>query len=110
MGASSRAGGYAAWRGRSTRRRALLLKLGSIRERGTRRQAGDVPKLDGAILMPGDPSECRKNAARCAELAATATPIEAKAAYGELAQQWEAVTMQLEELRWILSQDGPDNS
>jgi hypothetical protein len=56
--------------------------------------------------VPGDPSECRKHAARCTELAAAATSIERRAAFRDLSLRWEALAIQLERLQRTLNQDG----
>jgi hypothetical protein len=56
--------------------------------------------------VPGDPRECRKHAARCAELAANAKSIEVKKAYRELALRWNALAIQLETLQRALNDDG----
>jgi len=47
--------------------------------------------------MPGDPKECRKNAVRCAELAATAHTPQMKATFLELSMNWERLAIQLED-------------
>jgi hypothetical protein len=47
-------------------------------------------------VMPGDPKECRRRAARCAELAvATRTP-QLRATFLELSKKWEKLAIQLE--------------
>ena len=47
--------------------------------------------------MSGDPKECRRNAARCAELAVTASTPQLKATFLELSKNWEKVAIQLED-------------
>jgi hypothetical protein len=48
-------------------------------------------------LMPGDPKECRKHAARCAELAVAARTPQLKAAFLGLSKNWEKLAIQLED-------------
>ena len=58
--------------------------------------------------MSGDPKECRRNAARCAELAVTASTPQLKAM--ELSKNWEKLAIQLkdafaqidDEIEWVL--------
>jgi hypothetical protein len=38
--------------------------------------------------MPGDPKECRKHAARCAEMAVAARTLQLKATFLELSKNW----------------------
>ena len=60
--------------------------------------------------MPGDPKECRRNAAQCAELAVTASTPQLKATFLELSMNWEKLAIQLEdafaqiddEIEWVL--------
>ena len=47
--------------------------------------------------MPGDPKECRRNAARCAELAVAARTLQSKAMFLELSKSWEKLAIQLED-------------
>jgi hypothetical protein len=47
--------------------------------------------------MPGDPKECRRNAARCAELAVAARTLQAKMLFLELSKNWEQIAIQLED-------------
>jgi hypothetical protein len=47
--------------------------------------------------MPGDPKECRSHAARCAELAVTASTPQLKATFLELSKNWEKLAIQLED-------------
>jgi len=47
--------------------------------------------------MPGDPKECRKHAARCAELAVAARTAQLKAAFLGLSKNWEKLAIQLED-------------
>jgi hypothetical protein len=46
--------------------------------------------------MPGDPKECRKHAARCAEMAVTAGTAQLRATFLELSKNWEKLAIQLE--------------
>jgi hypothetical protein len=46
--------------------------------------------------MPGDPKECRKHAARCAELAARAKAEHLKAMLLQLSKSWEKLAIGLE--------------
>ena len=45
--------------------------------------------------MPGDPNECRQNAANCAELAWTAAPSESEA-FLALAAAWKRLAAEFE--------------
>ena len=79
--------------------------------------------------MPGNPRECRENAARCAELAVTAKAKRLKVMlvklsrswerlavdlesvldtieFGDLALRWDALAIQLMRLRRVLNQQG----
>jgi hypothetical protein len=47
--------------------------------------------------MPGDPVECRRNAARCAELAVTAGTPQLRTTFLELSKSWEKLAIQLED-------------
>jgi hypothetical protein len=47
--------------------------------------------------MPGDPKQCRTHAARCAELAVTASTPQLKATFLELSKNWEKLAIRLEE-------------
>jgi hypothetical protein len=47
--------------------------------------------------MPSDPKECRKNAARCAELAVAARTPQLKATFLALSKNWEKLAIQLED-------------
>ena len=59
--------------------------------------------------MPGDPKECRRHAARCAELAVTASTPQLKGTFLELSENWEKLAIQLEntfakiddEIEWV---------
>jgi hypothetical protein len=55
-------------------------------------------------MMPGDPKECRKHAARCAELAMTARSHELKAALLELSKNWESLAISLEALKGMVGE------
>jgi hypothetical protein len=52
--------------------------------------------------MPGDPKECRRHAAHCAELAVAARPPQLKAAFLGLSKNWETLAIQLEDTFGIL--------
>jgi hypothetical protein len=47
--------------------------------------------------MPGDPKECRRHAARCAELAMAAHTLQLRAMFLELSRNWEKLAIQLED-------------
>ena len=47
--------------------------------------------------MPGNPKECRKHAARCAELAMAAHTPHLRAMFLELSKNWEKLAIQLED-------------
>jgi hypothetical protein len=47
--------------------------------------------------MPGDPKECRRNAARCGELAAAARTPQLRTTFLELSKSWEKLAIQLED-------------
>jgi hypothetical protein len=59
--------------------------------------------------MPGDPKECRRHAARCAELAVNASTPQLKGTFLELSENWEKLAIQLEdafarlddEIEWV---------
>jgi hypothetical protein len=55
--------------------------------------------------MPGDPDECRRHAARCAELAVTAKSPELKLLLLELAAKWTAFADDTEHMQALLSKD-----
>ena len=46
--------------------------------------------------MQGDSKECRKHAARCAEMAVAARSVQLKATFLELSKNWEKLAIQLE--------------
>ena len=46
--------------------------------------------------MPGDPKECHRNAARCAELAVAAHTPQLRTRFLELSNNWEKLAIQLE--------------
>jgi hypothetical protein len=54
--------------------------------------------------MPGDPKECRKHAARCAELAMTARSHELKTALLELSKNWENLAVSLEAVNGLVGE------
>jgi hypothetical protein len=47
--------------------------------------------------MAGDPKECRRNAARCAELAVAAHTPQLRARFLELSKNWEKLAIQFED-------------
>lgn len=47
--------------------------------------------------MPGDPKECRRYAARCAELAMTVSSFQLKIKFLELSKLWEKLAIDLED-------------
>jgi len=47
--------------------------------------------------MPGNPKECRRNAARCAELAVAAHTPQLRARFLELSKNWEKLAIQVED-------------
>ena len=47
--------------------------------------------------MPSNPKECRKHAARCAELAMAAHTPQLRAMFLELSKNWEKLAIQLED-------------
>ena len=49
-----------------------------------------------AMFMPGNPNECRKHAARCAEMTVAARTRQLKATFLELSKNWEKLAIQLE--------------
>ena len=46
--------------------------------------------------MPSNPKECRRNAARCAELAVAAHTPQLRTRFLELSNNWEKLAIQLE--------------
>jgi hypothetical protein len=46
--------------------------------------------------MPGDPKECRKHAARCAEMAVAARTAQLRETFLDLSKNWEKLAIQLE--------------
>jgi hypothetical protein len=48
------------------------------------------------MFIPGNPKECRKHAARCAEMAVAARTPQLKATFLELSKNWEKLAIQLE--------------
>jgi hypothetical protein len=46
--------------------------------------------------MPGDPKECRKHAARCAEMAVAAYTPQLRTSFLQLSKHWEQLAIQLE--------------
>jgi hypothetical protein len=57
--------------------------------------------------MPGDPRECRKRAARCAQLAVETHNEQLKARLLELSRTWESLANELEQTRPLMA--GVDN-
>ena len=55
--------------------------------------------------MPGDAEQCRRQAVRCAELAATARTPELKTLLLELAAKWQALAVDDERLDIRLRKD-----
>jgi hypothetical protein len=51
--------------------------------------------------MPGDPKECRRRAAQCAELAVAARTPQLRATFLELSKNWEKLAIQLENAKGI---------
>ena len=47
--------------------------------------------------MAGDPKECRRNAARCGELAVAARTPQLRTTFLELSKNWEKLAIQLED-------------
>jgi hypothetical protein len=47
--------------------------------------------------MPGNPKECRRKAARCAELAVAARTPQLRTTFLELSKNWEKLAIQLED-------------
>jgi len=54
--------------------------------------------------MVGDPKECRKHAAHCAEMAVAARTSQLKATFLELSKNWEKLAIQLETAFALLDQ------
>ena len=54
--------------------------------------------------MPGDPKECRRHAARCAELAVAARTPHLKATFLALSKNWESFAIQLENAFALLAE------
>jgi uncharacterized protein Yka (UPF0111/DUF47 family) len=54
--------------------------------------------------MVGDPKECRKHAAHCAEMAVAARTPQLKAMFLELSKNWEKLANQLENAFALLDQ------
>jgi hypothetical protein len=51
----------------------------------------------GSHFMPGDPKECRRNAARYAELAVAARTLQLRTMFLELSKNWEKLATQQED-------------
>jgi hypothetical protein len=64
--------------------------------------------LFGTSAMPGDPKECRRHAARCAELAATARTQQLKATLLELSANWVKIAGDLERTKALLDEETID--
>jgi hypothetical protein len=56
-------------------------------------------------VMPGDPKECRRHAARCAEMAVAARSPQLKITFLELSKNWEKLAIQLENAFAQLAED-----
>jgi hypothetical protein len=54
--------------------------------------------------VPGDPKECRRHAARCAELAVAARAPELKSALLGLSKNWENLALSLEDIQGVLDE------
>jgi hypothetical protein len=54
-------------------------------------------------MMPGDLKECRKHAARCAELAVAAHTPELRVMFLELSKNWEKLAIQLASIAYIIA-------
>jgi hypothetical protein len=54
--------------------------------------------------MPGDPKECRRHAARCAELAVEAKTEPLKAHFLTLSKTWEGLAKELERTQSIIAE------
>jgi hypothetical protein len=55
-------------------------------------------------LMVGDPKECRKHEAYCAEMAVAGRTPKLKATFLELSKNWEKLAIQLENAFALLDQ------
>lgn len=53
--------------------------------------------------MPGDPRECRRRAARCAELAVKAKNEQLKAQFLGLSKTWESLAVELERTEALMT-------
>jgi hypothetical protein len=63
--------------------------------------------------MPGDPQQCRDQAARCRELAARATNVLARQTYLSVADKWDALAEEIIQAKLVLTainMVGGDNS
>ena len=58
--------------------------------------------------MPGDPKECRRHAARCAELARTARTQQLKATLLEMSANWIKIADDLERTKVLLDEENVD--
>ena len=58
--------------------------------------------------MPGDPKECRAQAAHCAELAAKAKTTHLRATFLGLSKQWERLAADLEAMQAIVDEQRLD--
>jgi hypothetical protein len=56
--------------------------------------------------MPGDPTECRENAACCREMAARAPSAAARETFHNLADSWERLALQLENAQVLVKSMG----
>jgi hypothetical protein len=52
--------------------------------------------------MPGDPSECRAHAKKCAEMASRATNPQHKQLLTNLAQSWTKIALDLEQSQALM--------
>jgi hypothetical protein len=68
---------------------------------------GDEPPVAFLLwgdVMVSDPKECRKHAARCAEMAVAARTPQLKTTFLELSKNWEKLAIQLENAFALLDQ------
>jgi hypothetical protein len=63
-----------------------------------------LPPTSGDVML-GDPKECRRHAARCAEMAVAARTPQLKATFLGLSKNWETLAIQLENAFTQLAED-----
>jgi hypothetical protein len=56
-------------------------------------------------MLLGDPRECRKHASHCAELSASASTVQLKTAFADVANRWESIALLLERLQQMFGED-----